>query len=506
MNHKLLIAAILATGLVARLWAASPPETVDATIPIEVLAVDPELAIGGIATERTWSSPKIAMQPARAARGVIRSGKKEVLLLTLLEPVGKTAEGVARLDGPPDRIAWCELPSFISNFVDCYQDLDADGKFETSRTGLMGTDQVLALSRLKEAKPIEPVEYREAQVTELPQFQVGYRGCGTTVYKPQTLEGELRFETVVRRAEGSQWPKAGHCNNVAQVLESRADGSKLFQLGRFKIEVRDEHPGELTTRLVEGIPPGTLLAHLRNSWPLVDATERQADSAAISGDVPFLLAAGTPKIPSRANAGEEIFSVEVRHGLSGRLSAASEPRQKNDKIVLAAGTPVYGVAMGSSLTPYYDAEVVWCTPLKLDGKPIEAYCLVPNLGASALVQPYSQSPYTVRGVTVSGPGRNPPLVERGPADFGAPLDLIVRVDGADRKKVSITWSLAPRGQRFDSSWSLRRARDDMAFLLIGELLLKIAPAPDGKSFDISTLGELEEGDPLYVPLDATRLR
>jgi hypothetical protein len=287
----------------------------------------------------------------------------------------------------------------------------------------------------------------------------------------------------------------------------RADGSKLFQLGRFKVEVRDEHPGELTTRLVEGMPPGTLLAHVRSSWPLLDATERPADAEAISGDTPYLVALGTPTIASHAKAGEEIFSLEVRHGLTGRLAAASEPRMKRDKIVVPAGTPVYGVAMSSSQTPYYDAEVVWCTPLEVDDEPLETYCFAPHLGSTSLTRTFTnRSPYTVTGVAPSGPGRNPPLVERGPADFGAPLDLVVRVNGAERKKVSISWSLAPRGQRFDSSWSLRRGRDDMAFLLIGELLLKIAPSPDGKTFEISTLGEIAGGDPLYMPVDATRLR
>ena len=45
--------------------------------------------------------------------------------------------------------------------------------------------------------------------------------------------------------------------------------------------------------------------------------------------------------------------------------------------------------------------------------PLEAYCMVPNLGSTSLVRTYSRSPYTVTGVTVSGHGRNPPVVERG---------------------------------------------------------------------------------------------
>ena len=504
MNTKLLAAALVSVSLVNAAGAASPPETVDATIPIEVLAIDPALATGAIATGRQWSAPKIAMQPARAARGAVLAGKQEVLLLALLEPVEKTAAGTARLDGPPERIAWCELPRFIGNFVSCYQDLDADGKFETSRTGLMGTDEVLALGRVREPKTIEPIAYRAAQASELPQFQVGYRACGNIGDKPRTIDGELRYETVVRRAEGLQWPKSGRCDSIAQPLESLPDGGRLFSMGRFKVEVR---PGteELPTRLVEGMPPGTLLAHVRSSWPLIDATERQADSAAISGDTPYLVAVGTPIIPAHANAGEQVFSLEVRHGLTGKLSVDSEPRSGSDKIRLPAGTPLYGVAMGSSQTPYYDDEVVWCTPVKPPDKPVEAYCFAPHLGGAKLVRTYGE-PYTVTGLTVSGKYRDVPVVERGPADFGAPLELVIKVTGADKKKVSIAWSLAPRGQWFASEWSMRRARDDAAFVLVGALLLKITPAADLKSFEVTPIGELAPGDPLHLPMDATRLR
>jgi hypothetical protein len=501
MKTKLLAAlAVCQAGIAS---AALPP-TVDATFPLEVLAVDPAIATGNI--PGTLSSPRLAMQPARPARGVVRSDRQGVLLLALLKPVEKTAAGTARLDGPPDRIAWCELPSFMSLGVFCYQDLDADGNFETSRNGIWGTDEVLALSRLQEPKSIDPVAYRAAETTELPLFHVGYRQCGSTRKQPQTLDGEMRFETVVRRAEGLQWPKSGRCDNLAKLLETRPDGSRLFQMGRFKVEVSAEQPSGFATRLVEGMPPGTLLAHVRTSWPLIDATELPPDSDAISGAIPYLVAVGDPRIASHAAAGEEVLSLEVRHGLTAKLAVNSEPGAGwGDKVLLEAGTPLYGVAMGSSLKPLQDAEVVWCTPLKLGDKPTEAYCLVPNLGGATLVRAYSD-PFTVTGVSVSGKQRNAPVVERGPVDFGAPLDLLIKVKEADKKSVSITWSLAPRGQQYEQAAGLRRAKDDSGYVLIGEMLLKIKPSPDGKSFEISTIGQLAAGDGLYLPRDAARLR
>ena len=379
------------------------------------MAVDPAIATGGIPLQRTWSAPRIAMQPGGAARGAVLENNGDVLTLALLIPVQKSADGTARLDGPADRIAWCAPLRFMANALNCYQDLDSDGKFETTRLGLLGTDEALALSRLQEPKPIEPLAYRAANDAELPRFQVGYRACGATVDRPHSFTmGELRFATVVRRAEGVQWPNAGRCDSIARLIETTPDGTKRFEMGRFKIDVREGTEQELATRLVEGIAPGTLLAHVRTSWPLTDATERPAEAEAVTGNSSFLVALGKPAIATRAKPGDEIFSVEVRHGLSGTLEVDSEPRLKRDKIRLPAGTPVYGIPMRSDLMLLQDAEVVWCTPFQLrDGK-LRAHCFAPYLGGTSLVEAYS-TPYAVRGVDPQGRGRNPPVVARGPA-------------------------------------------------------------------------------------------
>jgi hypothetical protein len=53
---------------------------------------------------------------------------------------------------------------------------------------------------------------------------------------------------------------------------------------------------------------------------------------------------------------------------------------------------------------------------------------------------------------------------------------------------------------------LRRAKDDAGFVLLGDLLLKIKPAADGQTFEITSVGELQDGGPLELPRDATRLR
>ena len=502
--HIKLPAAALGCVMLTSGALAAESVTVEATIPIEILAVDPAIATGGIPLQRTWSAPRIAMQPARAARGAVLEKNGDVLTLALLIPVQKSADGRARLDGPADRIAWCAPLRFMANALNCYQDLDSDGKFETTRLGLLGTDEALALSRLQEPKPIEPLAYRAANDAELPRFQVGYRACGATVDRPHSFDGELRFATVVRRAEGVQWPNSGRCDSIARLIETTPDGAKRFEMGRFKIDVRESTEQELSTRLVEGIAPGTLLAHVRTSWPLTDATERPAEAEAVTGNSSFLVALGKPAIATRAKAGDEIFSVEVRHGLSGTLEVDSEPRLKWDKIRLPAGTPVYGIPMRSSLTPLQDAEVVWCTPFQRpDGKQ-RAHCFAPYLGGTSLVEAYS-TPYAVRGVDPRGRGRNPPVVARGHADFGAPLVLSVKVTGVDKKSVHIAWSLAPRGQWLPSEWGFLRARNQNSLMLIGELLLKIGPVDDGQTFAVTAVGEIDAGTGLDLPADAVRL-
>jgi hypothetical protein len=507
MSAKLLTPALFCLGMVPFAAAPADIETVDATIAIEVLAVDPALTTGTIPLRPglTWSWPRIALQPARAARGAVLEKNGDVLMLALLEPVAKTADGKARIDGPADRIAWCASAKFISNVVACYQDLDSDGRFETRRTGMLGTNEALALSRLQMPKSIAPLAYRPANEDELPAFQVGYAACGGTRHDTQTFESPPRYATVIRRAEGAQWPKSGRCDNIAKFIDMRPDGARLYELGRFKIEVREKDDQELATLLVEGMAPGTLLAHVRSSWPLTDATERPREADALADRNSFLVAVGKPTVATLAKPGDQIFSLEVRHALTAHLSAPSEPSVKGDKVRLPEGTPLYGIAMQSSLTPWADGLVIWCTPVKQE-KTVEPYCFAPSqYGGTGLYKAHSK-PFTVTGVSPSGPVRNPPVVEPAPVDFGAPLVLAVKVVSADKKGIHLNWSLAPRGQWYSEEWRFLHARDKSSFLLIGRLVIQIKPSADGQSFEISTRGdEIVDGAPVDLPADAVRL-
>ena len=51
----------------------------------------------------------------------------------------------------------------------------------------------------------------------------------------------------------------------------------------------------------------------------------------------------------------------------------------------------------------------------------------------------------------------------------------------------------------------QRRLKESSVLLIGKLLIKIKPAADGQSFEIATVGEIEDGGPVDLPMDALRL-
>lgn len=503
MSAKLLPASAITLLALQLIAAAAPASEIEATFPVEVLAVDPALAAGGIPLKGAWSSPRIAMQPVRAVRAAVLEKSRDVLMLALLEPAGRTETGQVRLDGPPDRIAWCASARLGGTVLNCYQDLDSDGRFETARYGLLGIKEPLALSRMQAPRAIEPVTYRAATTDELPVFHVGYQACAVTKNDlPASFEAPFRFETRVQRPESAPWADSARCDTFAKFVETRPDGARLYEVGRFRVEVRPRDEKQLATTLVEGIAPGTVLSHVRSSWPLTDATDRPQGADAIAMGNSFLVSLGTPVVVAQARPGDQIFTVEVRHALAGRLSADSEPGRKRGDLRLPMGTPVYGIAMRSRLTPLQDAEVIWCTPIE-QTQGLTPYCFVPKYGSATLQKAYAR-PFTVSSIVPSGPVRNLPAVETGPAEFGAPLVLAVRLT-ADGKDIGVHWSLAPRGEWYQEAAGLGDPRKKSSLLLIGPMLLKIQPTQDGQTFEVTTRGEIVDGSPVDMPVDARRL-
>jgi hypothetical protein len=500
-------AALCACALAA--VAQSQPADTPAVIPIEVLAVDPALATGAIASS-SWAvkRPTVARQPARAARAVVltESRKGKVLALALLGRHETTPEGALKLDVAAESQAWCEFGTFMSAYVDCYQDLDADGKFEVQRRGALGSDEAVALRRVQPGKAISPLPYRAATEAETPKFHVGYVSCMSEHNAMPTLDSPLRFGTFINRSDDARMADSGACSDIAKPLGAADHDERLFQFGRFQVAVRAGADGQLTTRLIEGIPAGTLLGHLRSGSPLANATDTSPDISAITGDTPFLRIKGEVQVSQTAKAGEEFFSAQVEHGLTGTLKVELKTRHKKPKVV-AAGSPLYGIAMSSNqVARSFDPEIVWCAPLKDEQQKLVARCAVPMYRSSYNFYETDWAPYAV----TSAAGESyidPPVVERGPVSFGAPLFLKLRYQKTEKKYVSIEWSLAPGEERVWKPGQLRRARDDAGFVLLGDVLLKLSPSADGSGVAVHTeIGKFEPDGEIALPLDAARIR
>ncbi len=476
---------------------ARAEEPLSAMIPVEVLEVDPALATGELWRRGVrWSDPSVALQPARVARAIAidKAGSKgSILALALLGTPERRADGTLNLDVASDRQAWCELSRFGITRVDCFQDLDSDGKLETIRFGWLGNEEPLTLNRVEAAaRATEPMVYRAARVDELPPFQIGYVSCsgGGTKANP---ESQFRYSTIIRRVGGGlgtgSTPAA--CDQFATLLETRAEGDLLYQFGRFKVEVRQQ--GEkLTTKLIEGVAPGTLLGHLRTGQPLQDAAEARAKMAEAGVSKPALYLVSPPVVShTEVKAGGQFLSAEVAHGLTGRLVNEAKTAGWSKSITLPAGTPLFGVVMTASGRPSsYDADIIWCTPdLSRKEKPV-AQCFARGQIGYQLVE--SHAPHTVEYLSV-GSTRSvaAPVVERGTADFGGPLLLSIRYASADRKYVSVDWSVGPANTVAWRGFSLRLDQQRTGYLVVGKTLIKIRPSKDGKD---ATLEATQLGD------------
>jgi hypothetical protein len=483
---------------------ARAEERLSAMTPVEVLEVDPALATGELWRGGIkWTEPRVALQPTRVARAIVidkAGAKSPILALTLLGTPERRADGTLNLDVAADRRAWCELSRFGITRVDCFQDLDSDGKLETIRFGWLGNEEPLTLNRVEAATATDPIVYRAARVDELPQFHIGYVSCagGGTKANP---ESKVRYSTIIRRVGGGLGTGSTPvvCDQLATLLETRTEGDRLYQFGRFKVEVRQQEE-KFTTKLIEGIAPGTLLGHLRTGQPLQDAAEARAKMAEAGVSKPALYLVSPPVVShTEVQAGGQFLSAEVAHGLTGRLVNDAKTAGWSKSITLPAGTPLFGVVMTASGRPSsYDADIIWCTPdLSRKERPV-AQCFARGQAGYQLVE--SRLPHTVEYLSV-GSTRSvaAPVVERGAVDFGGPLLLSIRYASAEREWVSLDWSVGPANTNAWRGFSLRLDQQRTGHLVVGKTLIKVRPSKDGKD---ATLETTQLGD-FTTELDAT---
>ncbi len=491
--------------------AVRAEEPLPAMIPVEMLELDPALATGELWRGGVkWTEPSVALQPARVARAIVidKAGSKSPMLaLALLGAPERKADGTLNLDVPSDRQAWCELSRFGLTRVDCFQDLDSDGKLETIRFGWLGNEEPLTLNRVEAARATEPMIYRPARVDELPQFQIGYVSCAQGGTKA-SQDSKFRYSTIIRRVGGGLGTGStpAVCDQYATLLETRAEGDFLYQFGRFKVEVRQQEQ-KLATKLFEGIAPGTLLGHLRTGRPLQDAAEARAQMAEAGVSKPALYLVSPPVVShTEVKAGEQFLSAEVAHGLTGRLMVEAKTAGWSKSITLPAGTPLFGVVMTSSGRPSsYDADIIWCAPGRNAKEKPVAQCFARGQIGHELVE--NREPHTVESLSLgSMRGVAAPVVERGAADFGGPLLLSIRYASANKKYVTVDWSVGPANTVAWRSFWLGLDHQRTAYLLLGKTLIKIRPSMDGKAATLETtqLGEFtSELD--ATPVDALTL-
>jgi len=492
--------------------AVRAEEPLSAMIPVEVLEVDPALATGELWRGGIkWTEPSVALQPARVARAIAidkAGARSPILALALLGAPERKADGSLNLDVASNHQAWCELSRFGITRVDCFQDLDSDGKLETIRYGWLGNEEPLTLNRVEAtARATDPMVYRPARADELPQFQIGYVSCARSGTRANP-ESKFRYSTIIRRVDGGLGTGStpAVCDQFATLLETRAEGDFLYQFGRFKVEVRQQ--GEkFATKLIEGIAPGTLLGHLRTGQPLQDAAEARAKMAEAGASKPALYLVSPPVVSlTEVKAGGQFLSAEVAHGLTGRLVNDAKTSGWSKSITLPAGTPLFGVVMTASGRPSsYDADIIWCTPdLSRKEKPV-AQCFARGPAGYQLVE--SWAPHTVEYLSLASTRGVPvPVVERGAADFGGPLLLSIRYASANRKYVSLDWSVAPANTVAWRGFSLRLDQQRTGYLLVGKTLIKVRPSKDGKDATLETtqLGDFtSELD--AAPVDALKL-
>jgi hypothetical protein len=456
----------------------------EATIPVEVLPLDPALVKGELygPDRRLNGMPSIGRQPARVFRGIVRKdakGKdpfKRVLALALLNGAHRNAESAKQdwANVPSADKAWCELIADYQSFTNCFQDLDDDGRLESQRDGYAMNDEPLGLAAVSPVRPMTPVAYRPAQTDELPLLQVGYLSCRL----------DRQFATEVRdviKGKGKSSPIFGGCRNDARPIDGQPG---VLQIDRFKVEVRDAE-GVSRTEIVEGMAPGTILGSVRSDRPLMDLAQIKSlpeSRDAASGGQPYLYFTATPKVAAGDIApGAEIIGGDVVHGLVGRLQ---EPLHVFGAFGMRspdvpAGTKVYGVPMSAKGgAKELELNTVWCLPT-LDERTWDTDCFADTSFGSVLAMGLG-TPFAIEATHATETSRHTgfPRIERIETDLGIPLRLSVTIKKWNRNDVALMLAVspkdnstaAPREQRF------RRAEDGSVILRFGPGRLKVSPS------------------------------
>lgn len=487
----------------------SPSQVIDALVPVAVQAPDPAFVRGEVrGFGMRWGAIVITGQPANVFRAAIVTepgagiAKNAVLNFALLGAVQTDVTGQVMIPADRSQIAWCENDTKKRSVLYCFQDLDADGKFETKRPGLLPTLDSLSVNRVGDSQQVTPFAYREAGAQELPRLVLEYVSC------PDQVAYKYALQLQRINSDGSNGQSIpGECSAVADQLGT-VDGASLYQFGRFKVSIREEG-GKKITNLVEGIPAGTLLGHVRADRPLTDAAAAKSfkeDRANMSGDLPFLYFVDNQQLANATvNAGEQIISGEVAHAITGKLTAPLiSVGWTGRKEELPVGTPLFGVLMSNQRSAdNLDPEIVWCAP-DLSGKPNwSTRCIANAPVGKRLVPIFNRFTLDLLSVGTDGRAVVAPLVERQPVDFGQPLYFSVRFDKWEKDKAVLSTKVSFKDDMASyHPLSLRRSPDGSAYLIVGEALVTLRPSGNSSTQALVECDdEIRQGS-AALPIDA----
>lgn len=416
----------------------------------------------------------IAMQPATAQSIALTSGRlfgPTLLVKAQVTPLGSESRA------PREQPMWCELTASELNRVACYEDLDGDQRLESAYRGtVVHRREPLSIHLISHREPISPMSYRPATNEEMPRLRVGYASCA-----PVRSLDEVRFETVVR-AEGIKGAilktESTGCAQIAKLLEGSAPAR--MQVDRFVVEVAESN-GHYSTKLVQGIDAGTMVGGLRSDQGIEDIGAVKATSQRVQelSRSPVEFAADVPVANRIVMEGEAIVTAPATHPFAGRLAEPLLLSSLLGRQEFPRGTSAYGVPTISSKGGA--AGLIWCIPNKV--KDIwSVTCLAPRQIGYGVGKPIGPA-FAVLGIL---PGNEmsassfAPIVERGPADFGAPLVATIRFKEWGKTGAIIAFDVAPEGESTPAyERRIGKAKGEAAFC-VGGVEFKLTAIPDKK--------------------------
>jgi hypothetical protein len=257
----------------------------------------------------------------------------------------------------------------------------------------------------------------------------------------------------------------------------------MLDQARIKVRTVD---GARTAVMVEGMPPGLLIGHLRTDRPITGIahvkpfTEEHDEALA---ELPDVYISSTPTIAREpVRIGEKFFAVEVKHSITGTLrDAAMQIKlfKGNPTELIPAGARMFGIRMrGTAQSDNLDADIVWCYPGPLNAQDRGAKCIARDGSNLSRVVGVWQR-FNVSGLAFgsSEPAIQAPLVDRDAIDFGEPIVMEIVVEKIAKRWIGIRTTLDRQSERNKSSQYLEveRANDGNGHVLVGNGMLVLEP-------------------------------